>query len=45
MRKGTKSRLFGFVGFRTEDEAAKARKYFNSTFIDTSKIVVEFAKT
>ena len=44
MRKGTKSRKFGFVGFKTEQEAAAARKYFNNTFIDTSKIMVDFAK-
>ena len=44
MRKGTKSRLFGFVGFKSEKEAAEARKFFNNTFVDTSKIVVDFAK-
>ena len=38
MRKGNKSRKFGFVGFKTEDEAREARKYFNDTYIDTSKI-------
>jgi multiple RNA-binding domain-containing protein 1 len=38
MRKGIKSRLFGFVGFKTEEEAAKAKKYFNNTFIDTSRV-------
>ena len=38
MRKGNKSRQFGFVGFKTEEEAIKAKKFFNSTFIDTSKI-------
>lgn len=44
MRKGTKSRLFGFVGFKTADEALTAKKYFNNTFIDTSKIQVDYAK-
>jgi len=43
MRKGQKSRLFGFVGFKTEEEATKARKFFDKTFIDTSRIAVEFA--
>lgn len=38
MRKGNKSRLFGFVGFKSEKEAIDARKYFNSTYLDTSKI-------
>jgi len=44
MFKGHISRKFGFVGFKTTDEASKALKHFNNTFIDTSKICVEFAK-
>ncbi len=44
MRKGTKSRKFGFVGFRTEEEALEARKFFNNTYLDTSKIQVDYAK-
>jgi multiple RNA-binding domain-containing protein 1 len=44
MKKADKSRLFGFVGYKTEVEAAAARKFFNNSFIDTSKIVVDFAK-
>lgn len=35
------SRQFGFIGFRSAEEAADALKYFNRTFIDTSRIVVE----
>ncbi|PVU88989.1 hypothetical protein BB561_005614 [Smittium simulii] len=38
------SRRFGFVGFQNEKEAKAAVKYFNGTFIDTSKIIVELAK-
>lgn len=45
MKKGNKSRLFGFVGFKSEEEAAKAKKYFDKTFLDTSKITVEYALT
>jgi multiple RNA-binding domain-containing protein 1 len=45
MRKGTKSRLFGFVGFKSEAEAATAKKYFSNTFIDTSRITVDYAKS
>lgn len=38
-----KSRLFGFVGFSTADEAEAAVGYFNKSFLDTSRLVVEFA--
>ncbi|KAK9806736.1 hypothetical protein WJX72_000950 [[Myrmecia] bisecta] len=38
------SRQFGFVGFRTNEQAAAAIKYFNRTFMDTSRIIVEFAE-
>ncbi|KAK3283755.1 hypothetical protein CYMTET_8567 [Cymbomonas tetramitiformis] len=40
-----RSRQFGFVGFRTEDEAEAAMSYFNRTFVDTSRISVELALT
>ncbi|CAG8545497.1 6357_t:CDS:10 [Diversispora eburnea] len=39
-----KSRCFGFIGFRTEQEANEAITYFNNTFIYTSRIAVEHAK-
>ena len=42
-RDGT-SRQFGFVGFRTVEEAEHAVKYFNRTFIGTARIAVEFAE-
>jgi len=45
MRKGNKSRKFAFIGYRDEKEAKIARDFFNNTFIDTSQITVEFAKT
>ncbi|VFQ95170.1 unnamed protein product [Cuscuta campestris] len=38
-----KSRQFGFVGFRTEQEANEAIKYFNRSFMDTSQITCEIA--
>ncbi|PWN52563.1 RNA-binding domain-containing protein [Violaceomyces palustris] len=38
------SRRFGFVGFRSEEEAKSAMDYFNKTFIDTSRIHIEIAK-
>lgn len=44
MKKGDKSRLFGFVGFKSEKEATIAKKFFNATYLDTSRIVVDYAK-
>ncbi|TDL26946.1 RNA-binding domain-containing protein [Rickenella mellea] len=35
------SRRFGFVGFKTEQEAQRAREWFDRTFIDTTKISVQ----
>lgn len=45
MRKpdGT-SRLFAFVGFRTDEQALEAIKFFDNTFIGLSKITVNLAK-
>lgn len=37
-------RRIGYVGYRDSDEAAKAVKYFNKTFINMSKIAVELAR-
>ncbi|PPQ82773.1 hypothetical protein CVT25_009268 [Psilocybe cyanescens] len=34
------SRRFGFVGFKSEDEAQKAQKWFDKTFIDSTRITV-----
>lgn len=38
-------RRIGYVGFKTNDEAARAIKYFNKTFIRLSKIAVELARS
>jgi multiple RNA-binding domain-containing protein 1 len=38
--KDGKFRQFGFIGYKTEEDATKAISYFNNTFIDASKIVV-----
>ena len=40
-RRDGRSRLFGFVGYRSASEAEGAVKYFNRTFLDTSRITVE----
>lgn len=39
--KDGKSRQFGFVGFRTEQEAEEALKYFNKSYLDTCRIICE----
>lgn len=38
------SRRFGFVGYRTEEEAQEAKDYFDRTYIDTARISVAIAK-
>jgi len=42
--KSGKSRKFAFVGYKTEDDASKAREFFNNTYLTTLRIQVEFAK-
>ncbi|KAI9475032.1 Multiple RNA-binding domain-containing protein 1 [Coemansia sp. RSA 989] len=39
-----KFRRFGYIGYRTEEEAQSACEYFNHSFIDTSKIEVQIAR-
>jgi RNA recognition motif-containing protein len=38
-----RSRQFGFVGYRTEAEASRARKFFDKSYINTSRLTVEIA--
>jgi RNA recognition motif-containing protein len=38
------SRRIGFVGYKSHDDAAKAVKYFNRSFIRMSRIGVDLAK-
>ncbi|KAL6995183.1 hypothetical protein U1Q18_005318 [Sarracenia purpurea var. burkii] len=38
-----KSRQFGFIGYRTEREAEEALKYFNNSYMDSSRITCEIA--
>ena len=40
-----KSRRFAYVGFKSEKAAIKARDHFNSSYIDTSKVDVDFARS
>ncbi|XP_045441368.1 probable RNA-binding protein 19 isoform X2 [Pipistrellus kuhlii] len=43
--KDGKFRKFGFIGFKSEEEAQKALNHFNKSFVDTSRIMVEFCKS
>ena len=40
--KDGKFRQFGFIGFKSEEEAKKAIEYFNNTYINATKIVVSY---
>ncbi|XP_056131196.1 probable RNA-binding protein 19 [Lampris incognitus] len=42
--KDGKFRKFGFVGFKTEEDADRAMKHFNKSFVDTSRVTVEMCK-
>uniref|UniRef100_A0A8C0XFA5 Probable RNA-binding protein 19 n=1 Tax=Castor canadensis TaxID=51338 RepID=A0A8C0XFA5_CASCN len=43
--KDGKFRKFGFIGFKSEQEAQVALSHFNKSFIDTSRVTVEFCKS
>ena len=38
MFAGNKTRQFGFIGYRTPEDEQQALKWFNGTFLHTSKI-------
>lgn len=38
------SRRFGFVGFKKEENAIEAQRYFDKTFIDTARININIAR-
>ncbi|ETW05940.1 hypothetical protein H310_03574 [Aphanomyces invadans] len=42
--KEGKSRRFGFVGFKTEAQTTAAQKFFDKSFIDTTRINVKVAQ-
>lgn len=41
--KDGKFRKFAFIGYKTEEEAKEAQRYFNKTFLKSSRIQVDFA--
>ncbi|KTW30152.1 hypothetical protein T552_00630 [Pneumocystis carinii B80] len=42
--KNGKFRGFGFIGYKNEEDALNSIKYYHNTFIDTSRISVEYAR-
>uniref|UniRef100_G3P4J4 Probable RNA-binding protein 19 n=1 Tax=Gasterosteus aculeatus aculeatus TaxID=481459 RepID=G3P4J4_GASAC len=42
--KDGKFRKFGFVGFKSEEDANRALKHFNKSYVDTSRVTVEMCK-
>ena len=38
-------RRIGYIGYKTNEDAANAVKYYNRTFIRMSKIAVELARS
>ncbi|TMW66538.1 hypothetical protein Poli38472_004303 [Pythium oligandrum] len=44
-KDGSKSRRFGFVGYKTEQQATQARAFFDHSFLDTCRLNVTFAVT
>jgi hypothetical protein len=45
VRRGGQSRQIGFVGFKTEEQAADAIKFYHNSFIDTCRLSVEVSAT
>lgn len=43
--KHGESRRFAFIGYKSEESAQKAVKFFNKSFIDTARIDVQLAKS
>ncbi|XP_066187422.1 probable RNA-binding protein 19 [Sylvia atricapilla] len=43
--KDGRFRKFGFIGYRSEDEAQTALNHFNKSFIDTSRVTVELCRS
>lgn len=43
--KDGKFRKFGFVGFKSEEDANRALKHFHKSFVDTSRVTVEMCKS
>ncbi|KAI5952730.1 MRD1 [Candida jiufengensis] len=44
-QKNGESRRFAFIGYKSNESAEKAVKFFNRSFIDTARIDVEIAKS
>lgn len=43
--RGNINRRFCFIGYKNQTSAQKAKDYFNNTYLNASKITIDFAKT
>ncbi|XP_020663005.3 putative RNA-binding protein 19 [Pogona vitticeps] len=43
--KDGKFRKFGFIGFKSEEDAKAALGHFNNSYLDTARVTVEFCKS
>ena len=41
LKQDGSARRFGFVGFKTDEEALKAKEWYDKTFIDSTRVRVE----
>ena len=44
LRPDGTSRRFGFIGYKTPQEAERARKWYDRTFVDSSRITVDIVE-
>lgn len=44
-KRGGESRRFAFIGYKNEDDAEAAVRYFHNSFIDTARVNVQVAKS
>ncbi|KAI0656208.1 hypothetical protein C8Q70DRAFT_1012681 [Cubamyces menziesii] len=44
LRPDGTSRRFGFIGYKTPQEAERAQKWYNRTFVDSSRITVDIVE-
>ena len=43
MFRNNKNRRICFIGYKNENSAIKSKEYFNNTYLNASKIKIEYA--